>query len=71
VRLGPADEKVIMPNGDRNFECGAVYRRTESLASAREIDSFECTVCGVTMESWNTTWVPAYRLVIGPIRKPD
>jgi len=25
----------------------------------------------MTMESWNTAWVPSYRLVAGPIRKPD
>jgi hypothetical protein len=61
----------MMADAKRTCECGAVYRRTESLASAREIDSFECAVCGVTMESWNTAWVPAYRLIIGPVRKPD
>jgi hypothetical protein len=22
----------------------------------------------VTMESWNTTWVPTYRLIAGPVR---
>jgi hypothetical protein len=51
--------------------CGAVYRRTEALAVAREIDSFVCAVCGATMESWNTAWVPTYRLVAGPVKKPD
>jgi hypothetical protein len=40
-------------------------------SSAREIDSFECAACGVTMKSWNTAWMPAYRLIIGPVRKPD
>lgn len=60
-----------MADGNRTCECGAVYRRTESLISAREINRFVCAVCGVTMESWNTAWVPTYRLVVGPIRKPD
>ncbi len=56
-------------SGNRICRCGAVYRRTESLAPAREIDSFECAACGETMESWNTAWVPHYRLIVGPIRK--
>jgi hypothetical protein len=36
---------------NRTCTCGAVYRRTESLAATREIESFECAACGVTMES--------------------
>jgi phage baseplate assembly protein gpV len=24
----------------------------------------------VTMENWNTDWVPAYRLIAGPVRTP-
>jgi hypothetical protein len=61
----------MVETGNRSCECGAVYRRTEALAAGRQISSFECAVCGVTMESWNTAWVPAYRLVVGRIRKPD
>jgi hypothetical protein len=30
----------------RQCKCGAVYRRTEAMAPAREMSSFECTVCG-------------------------
>lgn len=60
-----------MTAGNRTCACGAVYRRVETLAATREIDSFECVVCGVTMETWNTAWVPRFRLVIGPIRAPD
>jgi len=52
----------------RSCQCGAVYNRTESMAPGRQISSFECSVCSVTMESWNTTWVPTYRLVAGPVR---
>jgi stage III sporulation protein SpoIIIAA len=55
----------------RTCNCGAVYSRTEHMAKSREIASFECAVCGQTMESWNTTWVPLYRLVAGPVRMPD
>jgi len=47
------------------------------MAPARQISSFECTVCGLTMENWNTAWVPAYRLIAAPVsmaehgRQPD
>jgi hypothetical protein len=23
------------------------------------------------MESWNSTWVPSYRLIAGPVRQPE
>lgn len=57
--------------GHRSCQCGAVYRRTESMADSREICSFECSVCRATLESWNTAWVPAYRLIARPIRVPE
>jgi stage III sporulation protein SpoIIIAA len=60
-----------MTSGHRTCVCGAVYRRTESLSATREVDSFACAVCGAIMESWNTAWVPAYRLVAGPVKKPE
>jgi hypothetical protein len=41
------------------------------MAASRQISSFECAICGVTMESWNTAWVPSYRLVAGPAHKPE
>ena len=50
----------------RACKCGAIYRRTEAMAPVRAIASFECAVCGATLESWNTAWVPHYRLVAGP-----
>ena len=54
-------------SGHRSCKRGAVYRRTESMAPARQIDSYECAVCGSTLESWNTAWVPAFRLITGPV----
>jgi hypothetical protein len=36
------------------------------MASRREMNSFECKVCGATMETWNTAWVPSYRMIVGP-----
>lgn len=55
----------------RTCTCGAVYNRSESRAPDRETSSFACLVCGATMETWNTAWVPSYRLVAGPVRMPD
>jgi hypothetical protein len=57
-------------SGHRSCQCGAVYLRSEAMAPARQISSFECAVCGVTMEHWNTAWVPAYRFIVGPIKMP-
>jgi hypothetical protein len=50
----------------RQCRCGAIYHRTEAMAASREIDSFECTACGVTLETWDTAWVPTYRLIAKP-----
>jgi hypothetical protein len=50
----------------RLCRCGAIYHRTEAMAPSREIDSFECTACGVTLEAWDTAWVPTYRLIAAP-----
>jgi hypothetical protein len=41
------------------------------MAPARQLDSFQCLVCDVTLETWNTAWVPTYRNVAGPVRQPD
>ncbi|MBA7467664.1 hypothetical protein ES703_37920 [subsurface metagenome] len=56
---------------NRTCICDAIYCHTEALAASREMESFECSACGVTMESWNSAWVPRYRLIVGPVRKPD
>ena len=50
----------------RQCRCGAIYHRTEAMAPSREIDSFECTACGVTLENWDTAWVPTYRRIPEP-----
>ena len=55
-----------MTEKQRNCRCGAIYHRSEAMAPSREIDSFECTVCGVTLETWDTAWVPSYRLISAP-----
>jgi hypothetical protein len=33
------------------------------MVPSREVNSFECSVCSATMESWTTAWVPTYRLL--------
>jgi hypothetical protein len=38
--------------------------------ASREIASFECAVCGQTLESWNTAWVPSFRLIAAPVGTP-
>jgi hypothetical protein len=40
------------------------------MAKSRQIASFECAACGETMESWNSAWVPSYRLIVGPSERP-
>jgi hypothetical protein len=55
----------------RTCECGAVYTRSESMAQTRELNSFECAVCDRTIESWNSAWVPTYRLISGPGQSSD
>jgi hypothetical protein len=53
-------------SGHRSCKCGAVYDRSEHIAEAREISSFECAVCGATIENWNSAWVPRYRFIACP-----
>ncbi len=38
-------------SGHRSCRSGAVYDRSEHIAEAREISSFECAVCGKTIEN--------------------
>jgi hypothetical protein len=39
---------------------------SEHILEAREISSFECAVCGETIENWNSAWVPRYRFIACP-----
>lgn len=57
----------VTPN--RTCSCGAIYHRTEAMAPRREMSSFECKVCGVTLETWNSAWAPSYKFVVGPVVK--
>jgi hypothetical protein len=60
----------MMNDQQRKCPCGAIYRRTHVMAPRREVDSFECAVCGATLETWNSAWVPSYRLIAGPVGNP-
>jgi len=55
----------------RSCKCGAVYDRSEHITEAREISSFECAVCGATIENWNSAWVPRYRFIARPARDAE
>jgi len=46
-------------------ECGAVYERTEVKFMMRDKDSYECS-CGSTLESWNGSRIPQFRLISKP-----
>ena len=62
---------TMSESGHRSCGCGAVYDRSEHIAEAREISSFECVVCGKTIENWNSAWVPRYRFIACPARESD
>jgi hypothetical protein len=51
--------------------CGALYERTEFNAAPRETDHFDCAICGATLERFTEEKAPSYRLISGPIRKPE
>ena len=55
----------------RTCKCGAVYDRSDHIVKEREISSFECAVCGATIENWNSAWVPRYRFIACAARTPN
>src|SRR6266850_6710312 len=58
-------------SGYRSCRCGAVYDRSEHIVEAREISTFECAVCGKTIENWNSAWVPRYRFIACPATEAE
>jgi hypothetical protein len=58
-------------SGYRSCRCGAVYDRSEHIVESREISSFECAVCGKTIENWNSAWVPRYRFIACPATESE
>src|ERR1700747_2459662 len=67
VAIGGA-YKGMSESCHRSCKCGAVYDRCEQSVESREISRFECAVCGKTIESWNSAWVPRYRFIACPVR---
>lgn len=47
-------------------KCGAVYQREIQKDTVRDIDSFNCVVCGCELKSWSTSRWPHYFLISKP-----
>jgi hypothetical protein len=73
LESGQAEAHVgkMSESGHRSCRCGAVYDRSEHIVESREISSFECDVCGMTIENWNSAWVPRYRFIACPATGPN
>src|SRR5262245_11400490 len=65
-----ADSRRMSESHHRSCKYGAVYDRSEHIAEAREISSFECAVCGATIENWSSAWFPRYRFIACPSGMP-
>jgi hypothetical protein len=70
VAIGGAYRGIQKPVTDP-VNAARFYDRGEHIEEAREISSFECAVCGKTMENWNSTWVPRYRFIACPAKKSE
>ncbi len=44
-------------------QCSSVYEVSETKLTFRDNDTFECSVCGLTLASWNASRIPRYRLI--------
>ena len=47
--------------------CGAVHEVTEKKVTFRDMDTFECPVCGETVADWNGSRIISSKLV----KRPD
>jgi len=43
-----------------NCACGAVYERTKPKVMFSDQASFECSVCGKTIEEWSSSRYPTF-----------
>ena len=57
-----------VPTGGTFFcpHCGALYAVTYSRLAKSESNSAKCVVCLQTMDKWDSTKVPSYKLVHRP-----
>jgi hypothetical protein len=64
------DERVGVGGASMGTEvkckCGAVYERTEEKVIFRDQDSFQCRLCGETLETWSSSRIPVFRLIKEP-----
>jgi hypothetical protein len=51
--------------------CGAFYEVTLTRQPSRDRDYVPCECCGNTLAEWDSTSVPAFRLIQGTERRPD
>ena len=51
--------------------CGAIYERREDKVTFRDKDSYDCRVCGETLDEWNGSRIPRYTLIQRPAEKPE
>ena len=47
-------------------ECGAVYARYYEKVMFRDKDSYECSLCNRTLDTWNGSRIPVFDLVSVP-----
>ena len=69
VRLLGIWTYLRMATSQRICQCGAVYERTETHEATVEAGSFDCPVCGHTLEVFSDMSAPRYRLLSRPTRK--
>jgi hypothetical protein len=43
-------------------ECGSIYEVAVTRMPIKDRDSFECEICGSTMRTWSSTYVPSFEL---------
>ena len=60
IRTTIGDEGLMAT--ENKCTCGAIWERTEVQTEARDSDDFQCT-CGRTLETWNRSRVPQFRLL--------
>jgi hypothetical protein len=67
--VAPPDGDTGGMNKQVTCECGAIYERTEEKLTFRDSDSFACRCCGATVETWNGSRIPVFRLIKEPEAK--
>jgi hypothetical protein len=58
----------LIPEGGAFFcpHCGALYSVTHSRLSKMDSNIAKCVVCRLIMDKWDSTKVPAYKLIQRP-----